>query len=151
MADLRKASTASYRYGHIITIEGLLCIYLPLLCVDFPYDTPASVVMKVTWVPSDISKFADFPPYFHIPAPTSQQRISLEQKKLAERARAIQDAYIRGNADPSAPMEQYLARELSNPHSRARKQKRWQEARAESDRLRVKFMRAAKEARQTGG
>ncbi|KAB5595535.1 hypothetical protein CTheo_996 [Ceratobasidium theobromae] len=119
--------------------------------IDFPYDTPASVVMKVTWVPSDISKFADFPPYFHIPAPTSQQRISLEQKKLAERARAIQDAYIRGNADPSAPMEQYLARELSNPHSRARKQKRWQEARAESDRLRVKFMRAAKEARQTGG
>jgi hypothetical protein len=126
-------------------------IYFCFSLIEFDHDTPASVVKEITWVPSDLSKFTRFPPYFHIPAPTSEQRISPEQKALAGRARAIQDAYIRGEVDPSVPMEQYLARELSNPHSRARKQERWQQAREESDRLRVRFMRAAKEARSTGG
>ncbi|QRW01739.1 hypothetical protein RhiLY_00736 [Ceratobasidium sp. AG-Ba] len=118
---------------------------------EFDHDTPASVAKEITWKPADLSQYELYPPYFHIPAPESEQRISSEQKELAARARAIQDAYIRGEIDASVPMEQYLARELSNPHSRAKKQARWQEARAERDRLRVRFMKAAKEARSTGG
>lgn len=118
---------------------------------EFDHDTPASVAKEITWKPANLSQYELYPPYFHIPAPESEQRITPEQKELAARARAIQDAYIRGEVDASVPMEQYLARELSNPHSRAKKQARWQEARAESDRLRVRFMRAAKEARASGG
>ncbi|KAH7343885.1 hypothetical protein B0J17DRAFT_644339 [Rhizoctonia solani] len=118
---------------------------------DFDYDTPADAVKEITWFPADVSEHAKYPPYFHIPAPTSQQRISVSQKKLASKARAVQDAYIVGKVDAGVPMEQYLARELSNPHSRAKKQERWQQAKEEGDRLRVRFMRAAKEARSTGG
>ncbi|KAG8703204.1 hypothetical protein FRC08_003010 [Ceratobasidium sp. 394] len=119
--------------------------------VEFDYDTAPSVVKEITWKPADISQYLLYPPYFHIPAPESQQRITPEQKELAARARAVQDAYIRGENDASVPMEQYLARELANPHSRARKQERWQNAKEERDRLRVRFMRAAKEARSMGG
>ncbi|KAG9128183.1 hypothetical protein FRC07_003733 [Ceratobasidium sp. 392] len=119
--------------------------------VEFDHDTPSSVVNEITWRPADLSQFALYPPYFHIPAPESEQRITPEQKELAARARAVQDAYIRGEIDASVPMEQYLARELTNPHSRARKQERWQQAREERDRLRVRFMKAAKEARFAGG
>lgn len=118
--------------------------------VEFNHDTSASAVKEITWVPSDLSQSSQFPPYFHIPAPTSLQRISPEQKELAARAISVQDAYIKGVYDPSIPMEQYLARELSNPHSRAKKQERWQQAREDRDRLRVQFMKAAKAARFTG-
>ncbi|KAJ1308562.1 hypothetical protein OPQ81_004261 [Rhizoctonia solani] len=117
--------------------------------IDFDYDTSAEAVKEITWIPADVSEHAKYPPYFHIPAPTSQQRISVSQKILAAKARAVQNAYIAGRIDATVPMEQYLARELSNPHSRARKQERWQEAKAEKDRLRVRFMKAAKEARKT--
>ncbi|KDN40833.1 hypothetical protein RSAG8_07851, partial [Rhizoctonia solani AG-8 WAC10335] len=117
---------------------------------EFDYDTPAEAVKEITWIPADVSEHAKYPPYFHIPAPKSQQRISVSQKILAARARAVQDAYIAGKVDATVPMEQYLARELSNPHSRAKKQERWQEASEERDRLRVRFMKAAKEARKTG-
>ncbi|CAE6454676.1 unnamed protein product [Rhizoctonia solani] len=119
--------------------------------IDFDYDTPAEAVKEITWTPADVSDHAKYPPYFHIPAPKSQQRISVSQKILAARARAVQDAYIAGKADDSVPMEQYLARELSNPHSRAKKQARWQKESEDKDKLRVRFMKAAKEARQTGG
>ncbi|CAE6425688.1 unnamed protein product [Rhizoctonia solani] len=118
--------------------------------VEFDYDTPIEAVREITWTPADVSEHAKYPPYFHIPAPTSQQRISVSQKVLAAKARAVQDAYIAGRLGASAPMEQYLARELSNPHSRAKKQQRWQEAKEERDRLQVRFMKAAKEARKTG-
>ncbi|KAG8689106.1 hypothetical protein FRC11_004084 [Ceratobasidium sp. 423] len=117
---------------------------------EFDYDTPADAVKEITWMPADVSEHKKYPPYFHIPAPTSQQRISVSQKILAAKARAVQDAYIAGKTIASVPMEQYLARELSNPHSRARKQERWQEAKEERDRLRVRFMKAAKEARKAG-
>ncbi|QRW15960.1 hypothetical protein RhiXN_03961 [Rhizoctonia solani] len=118
--------------------------------VEFDYDTPGEAVREITWTPADVSEHTKYPPYFHIPAPASQQRISASQKALAVKARAVQDAYIAGRLVASAPMEQYLARELSNPHSRAKKQQRWQEAKEERDRLRVRFMKAAKEARKTG-
>ncbi|CAE6527332.1 unnamed protein product [Rhizoctonia solani] len=117
---------------------------------EFDYDTPADAVQEITWTPADVSEHTKYPPYFHIPAPTSQQRISVSQKILAAKARAVQDAYIAGKTSASVPMEQYLARELSNPHSRAKKQERWQQAKEEEDRLRVRFMKAAKEARKTG-
>ncbi|CUA70268.1 hypothetical protein RSOLAG22IIIB_00621 [Rhizoctonia solani] len=117
---------------------------------EFDYDTPIEAVREVTWIPADVSEHSKYPPYFHIPAPTSQQRISVSQKILAARARAVQNAYIDGKIDAAAPMEQYLARELSNPHSRAKKQERWQQAKEERDQLRVRFMKAAKEARKTG-
>jgi 1,6-anhydro-N-acetylmuramate kinase len=119
--------------------------------LEFDYDTPASVVKAITWEPSDLSQSSLYPPYFHIPAPESLQRTTPEEKELAARARAVQDAYIRGETSPSVPMEQYLARELANPHSRARKQERWEQTKEERDKLRVRFMKAAKEARSMGG
>jgi len=42
--------------------------------------------------------------------------------------------------DESTPMEHYVAKELSNPHSRAKKQARWQAAKVRKTELLKKFV-----------
>lgn len=71
------------------------------------YDTTKDTVLKITYQPPDVKK----------PKP------------------ADEDAYIHAlfsprprSFDESTPMEYHIAKELSNPHSRARKQRRWQAA-----------------------
>lgn len=46
--------------------------------------------------------------------------------KVPSEQEYIRSLYKRSAFDASAPVEVYLARELSNPHSRAKKQERWQ-------------------------
>lgn len=72
-----------------------------------PYDTTADAVSEVTYRAPTLSLNAE-------PAsvPSEQEYI----KSLAARS-----AF-----DPSAPVEIYVHRELTNPHSRAKKQQRWQ-------------------------
>ncbi|PIL36731.1 hypothetical protein GSI_00420 [Ganoderma sinense ZZ0214-1] len=76
-----------------------------------PYDTTEDAVLEVTYTPPTL------PDSFLHPA----SRIPSEQE------------YITSLADPdrtffsaSAPIEVHLQKELSNPHSRAKKQARWQ-------------------------
>jgi len=78
------------------------------------YDTPKEEVVKVTYKP---------PPF----SPTLKglmPRLPTEQQFL----RAIfnpRHTPFYGDAQP--PVEMFLTKELSNPHSRAKKQKRWQQ------------------------
>ncbi|KAF8558808.1 hypothetical protein OG21DRAFT_1404509 [Imleria badia] len=71
------------------------------------YDTTKDSVLKITYQPPDLKK----------------------------RNPADENAYISAlfspkprSFDESTPMEHYVAKELSNPHSRAKKQRRWQAA-----------------------
>ena len=72
------------------------------------YDTPLEVVAEVTYKPAPVPKnYKNHPP-----------------KSLSEHD------YIKllsTDEDTTFPVEIYVAKELSNPHSRANKQKRWQE------------------------
>lgn len=72
------------------------------------YDTPLDAVLEVTYqkpvLPSD---------------PTSLPSVASEQEY-------IRSLRKRSAFDLAAPVEVYVAKELSNPHSRARKQERWQ-------------------------
>jgi hypothetical protein len=76
------------------------------------YDTPENVVAEVTYTPPHLPANAKIP----APPPPSEQ------------------AYIDHLSSPTSslfnpadPVEVNLVREVSNPHSRAKKQRRWQE------------------------
>ncbi|KAI6122763.1 hypothetical protein EDD16DRAFT_1548906 [Pisolithus croceorrhizus] len=103
-------------------------------------DTSSETVLKITYQP-----------------PTFQPR------GKAKSVVADENAYIKTLFNPSPrgfdesqPMELHLAKELSNPHSRAKKQARWQAARRRKSELLKKFVarellnqgdRTAREAR----
>lgn len=97
----------------------LHCVYLRTLCVTnlrariaaTPYDTVTSAVTEITYRPPTLPLT---PNAFETlaPVPSEQEYI----RSLAKRS-----AF-----DPAAPVEIYVHRELTNPHSRAKKQARWQ-------------------------
>ncbi|KAL4075739.1 hypothetical protein J3A83DRAFT_4410574 [Scleroderma citrinum] len=87
-------------------------------------DTPSNTVLKITYQPP---KFV-----------TSRK---------GELGVADENVYIKTLFNPSPrgfdesrPMEPHLAKELSNPHSRAKKQARWQAARRRKSELLKKFV-----------
>ena len=61
----------------------------------------------------------------------------------------VEQAYLRASLDPSLwaklpsdfPMEVFLIRELANPHSRSKKQSRWQARLAAENQLRMQMLR----------
>jgi len=77
------------------------------------YDTKADAVLEVTYRPPTL------PTYIHhsepVPAPPSEH----EYIKAVSKPDAT-------TYDPSQPVEIFLGKELANPHSRAKKQARWQ-------------------------
>jgi hypothetical protein len=77
------------------------------------YDTAAEDALEVTWKPLSPA----LEPFFDKP---NAEGLLLHDSYL--KSFKTPDAY-----DPSSPMELYLERELSNPHSRAKKQARWKE------------------------
>ncbi|KZT62151.1 hypothetical protein CALCODRAFT_479347 [Calocera cornea HHB12733] len=71
-----------------------------------PQDTTAEEALKLTWVP---------------PAPTLNPGLYKRNEPKPE------DVYLQtAGADPSQPMEHFVARELSSYYSRANRTKRWQ-------------------------
>ncbi|CAK5262470.1 unnamed protein product, partial [Mycena citricolor] len=94
------------------------------------YDTKKSVVAKVTYVP----------PAFASKLTAPLPRVPTE------------DEYIEGMSHPtmkpwfgqSPPVESYLHRELSNPHSRAKKMARWQAHLAYKKSLLLEYVAAEK-------
>ncbi|EMD41089.1 hypothetical protein CERSUDRAFT_111663 [Gelatoporia subvermispora B] len=75
------------------------------------YDTLKDVVTEVTYTPPALPSTLDAP----VPSPPSEQWYitTLRAPHAAE-------------YDPSVPVEVHVAKELTNPHSRAKKQARWQ-------------------------
>ncbi|KAK7061414.1 nucleoside transporter [Favolaschia claudopus] len=76
------------------------------------YDTPAAEVTKVTYVPPSFSS--------NLSAPLP--RVPTEDEYIGGMSHPTKKTWF-GN---SPPVEMYLQRELTNPHSRAKKMKRWQ-------------------------
>lgn len=91
------------------------------------YDTPENVVAEVTYTPPALPANSETPTR----APPSEQ------------------AYIdylssptSSSFDPAGPMEVNLIKEVSNPHSRAKKQRRWQERQSREKALLEEYVRA---------
>jgi len=80
------------------------------------YDTVAEDALKITWRPFELSQ----DPHFKTPDP--ETGLTLQDYYLESFRNPNKFPY-----DPSVPMEYYLSAELSNPHSRAKKQARWKE------------------------
>ncbi|KAF7355012.1 Nucleoside transporter [Mycena sanguinolenta] len=76
------------------------------------YDTPKEEVTRVTYIPPSFSHKLSAP----LP------RVPTEDEYIAGMAHPTKKPWF-GN---SPPVEMYLHRELTNPHSRAKKMKRWQ-------------------------
>ena len=91
------------------------------------YTAKAEDVMKVTYKP------------FALPSDTTSPSVPKEK---------LENDYIQSVLDPekrahdaAAPMELHLQEELSNPHSRAKKQARWQAALARRRELLAEYMK----------
>ncbi|KAJ7667658.1 hypothetical protein DFH06DRAFT_1085231 [Mycena polygramma] len=76
------------------------------------YDTPKEEVTKVTYVPPSFSHNLKGP----LP------RVPSEEEYIAGMSHPTQKLWF----GDSPPVEMYLDRELTNPHSRAKRMKRWQ-------------------------
>ena len=76
------------------------------------YDTPENVVAEVTYTPPAL------PANFQVPARTQPS----DQTYIDYLSSPTSSLF-----DPTDPMEVNLVKEVSNPHSRAKKQRRWQE------------------------
>ncbi|KAJ3743407.1 hypothetical protein DFH05DRAFT_1495894 [Lentinula detonsa] len=88
-----------------------------------PLDTSEEEVLKVTYKP---------PPF----SPTLRgllPRVPTEKEYLRsvynrDRNSAYNKSFVTNFGNTQPPLEQFLYKELSNPHSRAKKMKRWQQA-----------------------
>ncbi|KAH0840095.1 hypothetical protein J3R83DRAFT_1065 [Lanmaoa asiatica] len=83
------------------------------------YDTTKDTVLKITYQPPDLKK----------PNPADEN--AYINTLFGPRPRPF---------DESTPMEYHVAKELSNPHSRAKKQSRWQAAKLYRAELLKKFV-----------
>lgn len=99
----KNARKNTYAVSISITSSGCNSLYSP----DTEYDTPLEVVAEVTYTPPPVPADPEAPPPA-LPSPQDYIR-SLRSGEIV-----------------NFPMEVHLARELTNPHSRAQKQKRWQ-------------------------
>ena len=75
------------------------------------YDTPEAVVAEITYTPPPLPFNSEIPAR---PPPSEQAYIDYLTSPTSS------------SFDPADPIEVNLAREVSNPHSRANKQGRWQ-------------------------
>ncbi|KAI0637768.1 hypothetical protein C8Q77DRAFT_1153484 [Trametes polyzona] len=92
-----------------------------------PYDTTEDAVNEVTYTPPPL------PSTLLNPAP----RVPTEQEYITSLAKPDKVAL-----PSSAPVEVHLVKELSNPHSRAKKQARWQAFQARQKALLEELIRA---------
>jgi len=76
------------------------------------YDTPENVVAEITYIPPPLPANAKVPAHSQ---PSEQAYIDYLSSPTSS------------SFDPADPMEVNLVKEVSNPHSRAKKQRRWQE------------------------
>lgn len=90
------------------------------------YDTPEAVVAEITYTPA-------LPGNLKVPArppPSEQAYIDYLSSPTTS------------SFDPTDPIEVNLVREVSNPHSRAKKQRRWQERQRSEKALLEEYVKA---------
>ena len=91
------------------------------------YDTPEEVVAEVTYAPPTL------PANSEVPARTPPS----EQTYIDYLSSPASSSF-----DPAGPMEVNLVKEVSNPHSRAKKQRRWQERQRREKALLEEYVKA---------
>jgi len=131
--------------------KGCSCWYVavyPLIPLNFifsrhivgAYDTKPDEALKITWKPFPVGKSVCFN--------------SLQDQYLRSLTDAFQSSMTLTDKieyDPSLPMEHYLEFELSNPHSRAKKQARWQAKKQAVKDLKEEYVtKELERAKQTG-
>ncbi|KAG9034341.1 hypothetical protein FRB95_013377 [Tulasnella sp. JGI-2019a] len=117
-----------------------------------PYDTRSEDALEITWTPHHPGNAVDYSTLEHLYIRSLHPNASF----FNPTPRAITDG-ASFDSDPTpflhtqAPMEHYVAAELSNPHSRAKKQKRWQEKQAAELALKQDiFKQEMERAKRTG-
>lgn len=116
------------------------------------YDTLPEDALEVTWSPVHPSTAVDFSTLEHLYIrhlhPT-QSFFNPQPRQTPEASELEEELGL--DLDANAPIEHFLAAELSNPHSRTKKQKRWQERLAAQAALKEQFIkREMQRARRTG-
>jgi len=91
------------------------------------YDTPENVVAEVTYTPPALPANSGIPTRT---PPSEQAYIDYLSSPTSS------------SFDPADPMEVNLVKEVSNPHSRAKKQRRWQERQHREKALLEEYIRA---------
>jgi hypothetical protein len=91
-----------------------------------PYDTPRAVVEEITYTPPSLPASAEVPAR---PPPSEQAYIDFLSSPASS------------TFDSVEPIEVNLAKEISNPHSRAKKQRRWQERQRHEKALLEEFVK----------
>ena len=91
------------------------------------YDTPENVVAEVTYAPPPLPANAKVPANSQ---PSEQAYIDYLSSPASS------------SFDPADPMEVNLVKEVSNPHSRAKKQRRWQERQRHEKALLQEYIKA---------
>lgn len=107
-----------------VVIIILMALHFALLA-DPKYDTPKDVVIKVTYKP-----------------PPLPEKLSAAVPKPASEAAYVNSLFNPSPIpfDESKPVEVHVVKELVNPHSRAKKQARWQQFQRHKDNLRKEFI-----------
>ena len=115
------------------------------------YDTLPEDALAVTWSPLHPKVAIDLETLEHHYIRSLHPGKSFFNP-APRRPGSHQDEYASiEEVDPHMPMEQFLAAELSNPHSRAKKQARWQEREQSKVVLKEEFVtREIERARRTG-
>jgi len=92
-----------------------------------PYDTPEGIVAEVTYTPPALPANPKVPAR---PPPSEQAYIDYLSSPTSS------------SFDPADPVEVNLVKEVSNPHSRAKKQRRWQERQRSEKALLEEYVKA---------
>lgn len=107
----------------VTTIEGLRLISW----IAGLYDTPEAVVSEVTYTPPPLPANSEVPAR---PPPSEQAYIDYLSSPTSS------------SFDSAGPVEVNLVREVSDPHSRSNKQRRWQERQRREKALLEEYVKA---------
>ncbi|KAG9019530.1 hypothetical protein FRB90_000839 [Tulasnella sp. 427] len=117
------------------------------------YDTLPEDALAITWTPPHPGSPVDLSTLEHLYIRHLHPTKSFfnPQPRQTPGANDLEETESAFDFDENAPIEHFLAAELSNPHSRTKKQKRWQERLAAQAALKEDFIkREMQRARRTG-
>ncbi|KAG8883169.1 hypothetical protein FRB97_007104 [Tulasnella sp. 331] len=116
-----------------------------------PYDTRPEDALEITWAPHHPGVAVDYSTLEHLYIRSLHPSASFFNPTPRSITATDSESSPTSFLQNQAPMEHYLAAELSNPHSRAKKQKRWQEKQATEAALQQDILKQELErAKRTG-
>jgi hypothetical protein len=111
----------------VSSLVNTIEVYMFIPWIAGLYDTPEEVVAEVTYIPPALPATSEIPAR---PPPSEQAYIDYLSSPTSS------------SFDLADPVEVNLVREVSNPHSRANKQRRWQERQRREKALLGEYIKA---------